>query len=371
MVIMNKIIKYLLSFLFFTQISCQEKKEDPKTKTMTKYEWTEGTSAALGYPMEVYKGGIECEGGEWVGLSFGIVPGDGSWGLINHGMGNGFKSLPARLDFVWMSYMENQFYMIDTDIDTAKIKEYFSKGYQVKATSGSGNVKHLNYKDIGVGMAPGGVVVVWVAGVGVQKEVGRYQGKKVTIPESEIAKLDSHENRFWRKDYLDEVLNNGKVIPTEIKEKNKGKAIPFGLWDTYRIRYSWKPVFELPENAKLNPLTDVGISTVNGEWEQLGAEKNPLTESEWRAIPATISFSLVGADQIKYEAGCDLDEKSAFDAFTKVFGNDPKSTKAAIFIKVNEAYSFFTVLLKGENGKEAFIKTANLEMFKSKVKYKY
>lgn len=30
---------------------------------MTKYEWTEGTSAPLGYPMEVYKGGIECEGG--------------------------------------------------------------------------------------------------------------------------------------------------------------------------------------------------------------------------------------------------------------------------------------------------------------------
>ncbi|PWN68973.1 hypothetical protein C1631_012950 [Chryseobacterium phosphatilyticum] len=142
------------------------------------------------------------------------------------------------------------------------------------------------------------------------------------------------------------------------------------MWDTYRIRYSWKPVFELPENAKLNPLTDVGMSAVNGEWEQLDAERNPLTESEWRAIPVTISFSLVGSDQIRYEAGSSLDEKSAFEAFTKVFGDDPKSTRASIVVKVNEAYSFFTVLLKGENGKEAFIKTENLEMFKSKVKYK-
>lgn len=365
---MNKVIKYLLSFLFFTQISCQEKKENKKTETMTKYEWTEGTSAPLGYPMEVYKGGMECEGGEWVGLSFGIIPGSHSWGSLNHGMGNGFKSLPSRLDFIWMSYLENQFYMIDTAIDTDKIKDYFSKGYQVKVTNGSGEIEHLNYNSIGVGMAPGGVVVVWVAGVGVQKEVGRYQGKKVTIPESEVARLDSHENRFWRKDYLNEVFNNGKVIPAEVREKNKGKAIPFGLWDTYRIRYSWKPVFELPKNAKLNSLTDIGLTAINGEWEQLDAAKIPLAEHEMRAIPTRVLFSLVDADNNRYGASCDLNEKSGFEAFAKVFGDDPKSTRANLIIKVNEAYSFFTVVLKGENGKEAFIKTDSLEMFKSKKK---
>ncbi|WP_353150043.1 DUF2931 family protein [Chryseobacterium sp.] len=360
---MNNIIKYLVSLLFFIQISCQEKKEDKKTETMTKYEWTEGTSAPLGYPMEVYKGGIECEGGEWVSLGFGIVPGRNDWGAINHGMGNGFKSLPSRLDFIWMSYMENQFYMIDTAIDIAKIKEYFSKGYQIKASSGSGNIKHLNYNEIGVGMAPGGVVVVWVAGVGVQKEVGRYQGKKVTIPESEIAKLDSHENRFWRKDYLDEIFNNGKVIPVEIREKNKDKPIPFGLWDTYRIRYSWKPVFELPENAKLNPLTDIGMSSVNGEQEQIDAAKISLAENELRAIPRSIGFDFIGSDNKKYGADCDLNEKSSFEAFKAVFGDNPDSTKASIIIKVNEANSYFTIKLKGENGKEAFIKADKVEVF--------
>ncbi|AZB20114.1 DUF2931 family protein [Chryseobacterium indologenes] len=360
---MNKILKYLLSFLFFTQMSCQEKKAPKKTETMTKYEWTEATSASLGYPMEVYKGGIECEGGEWVSLGFGIAPGGNRWGTINNGMGNGFKSLPSRLDFVWMSYMENQFYMVDTPINTAKIKEYFSKGYQVKVTNGSGETEHLNYNKICVGMAPGGVVVVWVAGVGVQKEVGRYQAKKVTIPESEIATLDSHENRFWRKDYLEMVQTREQIIPERIREENKGKPIPFGLWDQYRIRYSWKPVFELPENAGLNPLTDVGMSSLNGEQEQLDAAKISLSENEMRAIPRSIGFDFIGADKKKYGADCDLNEKSAFEAFAKVFGDDPKSTKASLFIKVNEAYSFFTVLLKGENGKEAFIKTDKVEVF--------
>jgi hypothetical protein len=363
---MNKIIKYLLSFLFFTQISCQEKKEHQKTKTMTKYEWTEGTSAPLGYPMEVYKGGIECEGGEWVGLSFGIVPGNHSWGSINNGMSNGFKSLPRRLDFIWMSYMENQFYQIDTDIDTEMIRKYFSKGFEIKGASGKG--QHLNYDVISVGMAPGGVVVVWVAGIGWQKEIGRYQGKKVTIPESEIAKLDSHENRFWRKDYLEMVHTREQIIPKKIQEENKGKPIPLGLWDVYRTRFSWKAVFELPENAKLNPLRDVGITMINGEKEQFDAAKNPLSDYDFRTIPSSISMSVLDKDNNRYGAACNLDEKSSFDAFNSVFGDDPKSTKAELVIKVNEAFSFFTVKLKGENGKEAFIKTDKLEIFKSKKK---
>jgi len=363
---MNKAIKFLLSFLFFIQISCQDKKSDQKTKTMTKYEWTEGTSAALGYPMEVYKGGIECEGGEWVGLNFGIASGNQGWGTINNGMSNGFKSLPKRLDFIWMSYLENQFYQVDTEIDTEKIRKYFSQGFEIKGASGK--PQHLNYDVISVGMAPGGVVVVWISGVGWQKEIGRYQGKKVTIPESEIAKLDSHENRFWRKDYLEMVHTREQIIPKKVQEENKGKPIPLGLWDVYRTRFSWKPVFELPENAKLNPLRDVGIEMINGEKEQFDAAKNPLSDFDFRAIPRSISMSVSDKDNNRYGAACNLDGKSSLDAFNTVFGDDPKSTKAELVIKVNEAFSFFTVKLKGENGKEAFIKTDSLEMFKSKKK---
>ncbi|MGE8432097.1 DUF2931 family protein [Chryseobacterium joostei] len=360
---MNKIIKYLLGFLFFTQISCQEKKDQKKTEAMTKYEWSEGRSASLGYPMEVYKGGIDCEGGEWVSLDNGMIPGNDIWGSVNNGMSKGFKSLPTRLDFIWMSYMENQFYLIDTAIDTNKIREYFKKGFDIKVTNGSGDIEHMTYKTVCVGLAPGGVVVVWVSGIGDQKEIGRYQAKKVNIPESEIAKLDSHQNRFWRKDYLDMVHTREQIIPAKVREENKGKPIPFGLWDTYRIRYSWKPVFELPEKAKLNPLANVKLSTVNGEIEQLDTAKTPVAENEPRAIPRRIVFDFIGADGKEYGANCDLNEKSSFEAFKTVFGDNPNSTKAYIIVKVNEANSYFTIKLKGENGKEAFIKADKIEVF--------
>ena len=70
-----KLIKYLLSFLFFIEISCQENKSIEKENTMIKYEWTEGTSAPLGYPMEVYKGGMEYEGDGWASLDLGVTSG--------------------------------------------------------------------------------------------------------------------------------------------------------------------------------------------------------------------------------------------------------------------------------------------------------
>ncbi len=362
----SKVLKFIFVLSIFTQISCQEKKDNNNNLAMTKYEWTEGTSAPLGYPMEVYKGGIECEGGEWVGLSGGLTTASSAWGTPTYGMSSGFKSLPTRLDFVWMSYNENQFYHIDSDIDINKIREFFSKGYEIKGRSGK--TQHLNYDMICVGLAPGGIVVVWVAGVGVQKEVGRYQGKKVTIPDSEIAKLDSHENRFWRKDYLDMVRTGERIVPKKIQEENKNKPIPFGLWDVYRTRFSWKLIFDLPENSKLNPLRDVGLNMINGEREQLDVSVNTLFEYNLTAMPKSISFSLLDKNNERYGANCDLKEKSIFEAFQVVFGDKPNSTNAELIIKVNESFSFFTVLLKGENGKKAFIQTENLEMFKSKLK---
>jgi len=43
-------------------------------------------------------------------------------------------------------------------------------------------------------------------------------------------------------------------------------------------------------------------------------------------------------------------------------------SKAEIVVIVNEGLGFFAVKLSGANGKEAFIKTENLQMFKSKKK---
>jgi hypothetical protein len=106
----------------------------------------------------------------------------------------------------------------------------------------------------------------------------KISGEKITIPESEIAKLDSHENRFWQKGLFGYGAYKRTDYPKKIQEENIGKPIPLGLWDVYRTRFSWKVIFELPENSKLNPFRDVGIDMINGEKEQFDAAKNPLSD---------------------------------------------------------------------------------------------
>lgn len=55
-----------------------------------------------------------------------------------------------------------------------------------------------------------------------------------------------------------------------------------------------------------------------------------------------------------------MNEGSVFDAFNKVFGDDAEEVKAELVIRVNIPNTHFTVMLKGNNGKSAFIETEGL-----------
>jgi len=112
----------------------------------------------------------------------------------------------------------------------------------------------------------------------------------------------------------------------------------------------------------------VSIDLINGEHEKFDGLKMPLSDYDKRAIPTSVSMTVLDKDNNRYGASCEMNENSSFEAFNKVFGDDPESTKAELVVNVNEAFSFFTIKLKGENGKEAFIKTDSVEMFKSKKK---
>lgn len=57
---MKKLLTYLIGTLFFTQlVSCQNKKFIMSSE---QFDWKDATSCPLGYPMEVYRGGLEGNG---------------------------------------------------------------------------------------------------------------------------------------------------------------------------------------------------------------------------------------------------------------------------------------------------------------------
>ncbi|WP_265429842.1 DUF2931 family protein [Chryseobacterium sp. YIM B08800] len=140
------------------------------------------------------------------------------------------KTIPQLLHVKWLSYAEGCFYTIETPIDQEKLFSLVKNRYKSKAVSGSGEIRHEIYDEICTGFAPGGVVIVWAVGIGRQTEIGRYQGKKVTIPQSEIERLDSHEILLFKPEYRKMTMTDDRIVPKKIQETNKNKPISFGLW---------------------------------------------------------------------------------------------------------------------------------------------
>lgn len=349
-------------------ISCQQKKEKMEKNI---FDWEEGICSPSGFPMQVYQGGLTSEDGTFVGLDNGIM--DGPWGGPGSGMSRGKKPLPTLLHVTWLSYAERCFYEVDVELDHDKIVKLFQEGYLTKM--GALGIQRKTYDVITTGFAPGGVAVVWISGTGKETEVGRYQGKKITIPQSEVNKLDSDRAYMFKSIHWQEVvetsrenLNGNEELNPDHKNLKKQldeKPIPYGLWDTYRIKYNWKPVFVLQEGAVLDKDDDVLFEYFNGEFEHIFNKEFPLKEYSKKALPKGLAFSWKTKDNIEYAGSCSLSEESAWSVFKEVYGEHPEHVTADLEIRVNIPNTYFTVKLK-RNGKETFIKTEGLEVFKVK-----
>ena len=347
-------MKHLLFIILITQLSaCQNKDaqkqhiETTQTKEMqttqdrkTTFQWSEGLNAPQGYPIEVYRGGLELASG-FVGLSgLGTTTGFGGWGANGNGMSNGVKSLPKRINCIWLSYAEDCMYEINCDVDYEKIVQLFNEGY-ISSNRKRGR-KIETYSKITTGFAPGGVVVLWVSGVDKKVEIGRYQGKKTTVSPQEIASLDSHERLLFDPIHRKEIMKYPKIVAPEVQKANKDKPIPFGLWDRYREKYSWRPIFIIPEESKLKDQTKIDM--FNGEKETLIYEFFTNNEFYKRALPSGLAFSWWDKNGQGYSGNVDFDEKEILDAFAEMYKKD-RNANVEIHFKINKTNTFFNVKL--------------------------
>ncbi|PZQ87306.1 MAG: hypothetical protein DI548_06030, partial [Flavobacterium johnsoniae] len=121
-------------------------------------------------------------------------------------------------------YAENIFYDIDTEIDHDKMVKLFKEGYE--ENNKKWGRRKENYRTIIVGFAPGGVAVIWLAGAGKQVEIGRYQAEKITIPQEEIDKLDSHDKLLFDEANVKRIMSKESFVPLEVQKANQNKPIP-------------------------------------------------------------------------------------------------------------------------------------------------
>jgi len=326
---------FSLLFLTTAVTSCQDKEQNTAPKDQKEIEefkkkypvfkWEENLNAPLGYPIEVYRGRLETHGdnGE-IMSSTGLKQlstGERGWGSSGSGTSSGKKYVPNHINCIWLSYAEDTFYKIDCPIDYDKAVALFREGYPNRLAFFNYN-EHLkdHYDTIITGFAPGGVVVIWLYGGGRQVEIGRYQGTKYTVPEDEIAGLELPTKNLFDPSYRKFILTNKSVVPLAVQEANKNKPIPYGLWDSYRTRYSWRPSFNLKEGVVVD---DFNIEAYNSEKEQLFDERLAKNEFVKRAVPSGISFSWKDKAGQEYFANIDFDEDEVFNAFHEMYKNDP------------------------------------------------
>lgn len=334
--------------------SNDQNKKSSKKMDLEKFYWQENINSEIGFPMEVYRGGLEAADGSYVSLHLG--PDTGPWGSPGSGMTSGEKSLPNRLKVVWLSYAEEAIFEINTEIDYQKMLKLFKEGYKIKA--GDGSTMPVTYKNIMVGFAPGGIAVVWIYGAGKQVEIGRYEGQKINIPQAEIDKLDSHEKLLFDASNRKRMMQNPKIVPLEIQNKNKEKPIPFGLWDSYRQKYSWRPNSVSNDDKKIDRFN---LEMFNGEKEQLFDEDFLKNNYQERAVPKSVSLNWTDKNGTRYSGLVNFEEKEIFDAFNEVYKD--KKSEAELIFKINILNTFLTVSLKNKE-KEVTIKTNKVEIFK-------
>ena len=367
------IITLILIALWLTGCWGYKAKQN-KANAQPEYEWGVAVNTPIGYPIRFYAARV---GSTPIVRELYSITEEPDWGCAAGYESCSMEELPQNVDMVWLSYKEDCFYRLKTAIDYEKIAKLFREGFDERVPNGE--VRHKTYDTIVVGIAPGGVVVLWVGyGYLPLTEIGRYQAEKIELREPEG--LDNHQRLIFSKKDREEVLNSNTIIPEDFREANKNKPIPFGLWDSYRDnQYQWYPTFEIP-NGKIG---DVDYQYWNGEADTffftdfvaLEGQKDVFAPQELyhniRKLPLfkEIRFTYKAEDGIKYGVGLQFDWEDILATYKKVFGEHPEEVKAHLDIRMNRINSYLTVRLVGDNGKEAFIEPKLIDIGEANQKY--
>ena len=180
----NLIITLLVLLLSLT--SCKEKEDINK-----KYHWVAYVKPVAGYPIRVYRGVVYGkDGASKFGTSSNFIfendcpfplfsISNGTPGLFKNAEEGEAKGIPTHLDVSWLSYVEKcQYLLEDQPLDSVKIAELLKDKVYTLSLNENDTAPKIEEYNISVGLAPGGVVFVWLHNYGRVVEVGRYQAKK-------------------------------------------------------------------------------------------------------------------------------------------------------------------------------------------------
>ena len=382
----NIIITILV--LLSSLTSCKKKEKENINK---KYHWVAYVKPVSGYPIRVYRGvvygkdGASRFGNGQSNLFEDDEPfphfsiGAGTSGVFGSSEEEEAKGVPTHLDVSWLSYVEKCQYLLENQpLDSLKIAQLLAE--KVYTPSRSEDISPtIEEYNISVGLAPGGVVFVWLHSTARVIEVGRYQAKKI----EDIHFVTQKEADEYYKRTGDVILDEYTIEQRDYviklglpKEKIRMQyqqcgtpvteplvmddifKIPYGLWDSYQKRYLWKMTLITKDKTKyIHSYYYQGLNLEEeilfGErtWGENQIEKYKIpkkfqyTSLIPRAIPFVIFIKWFGDDGKLYRLWNNFNEAEVMDSFEKAFKGQENEV-GNLIIEVNDTKTRANIRLK-------------------------
>ena len=306
----NKLIKIILIFLFLQ--SCTKEKE---TMNQENFPYSVTTTSPTEYPTEVHQGFFTDAQNELIcgvpktGMLQAGWQGDGAKG------GQGGSAIPAHIDLTYVAYAEKKFYHLDADLPKEKILEVFRKGYLTQSNEIDENGKKImvpaHYDILTVGMAPGGMVVIWLSGNKSRVEICRLQARETFVDKDKF--MPNPDPNETQEEFF--ALGFKIAVPDSIQAEIEKNGIPFKLWDDYRIRYKYRFVVN-PYDDK-DKVTGVHNLQYSGE-EDFITKISDAEKYREQGIPYNVTVEFT-----KYFVNIIFDDRETLSVFEELQKKHP------------------------------------------------
>lgn len=367
----NKII-IVLTIVLIQLSACQKKdlKSGKNKENMNeeKFDWDGMVCTPTGYPATVLSPNVfYSSGGKYITLIPNMsYTGGSNWTGSGNGWASDPKPAPDHLSITWFSEAENKIYEGNFALPQQKIYNLFKEGYMrygfADDNEDSKETLHKEtYSSLTVGLAPKGMVVVWMDGQN-KVELGRYQARELDRKEAN----EVFKRHFKSSGDMPETIDKFEFarLPHEVQEIVRQGKISYKQWDDYRLRYNWKVGFNKPleiysyyigyfnsEHAYCLP------STMTQE-----IFNKIVLEPSSKVVPNNFGMYVTAQNHRNYLIRLEtLDEHETLEAFKKLEEISPKAV-ITMFISVDDDFKSFTVTLKNDK-KEIRLEKALLRLF--------
>jgi hypothetical protein len=289
-----------------------------RRQRVDRYDWLAERSAPRFCPIIISSSSFHYRGGGTLYIPPGALINDhpsAAWGRCSDVdvVGPDLKRLPDSFDVTYYSAVEDKLYQGEFQLPYEKTAKLFKDGYQELQ---SPQKAHTSYQRIMAGMAPGGEVAVWLAGVGRQTEVFFGRAAESNADWNDALRLPPHVTRPSRRESL---LARTKDNPNARQCMDRAAA---GGWARLHKRYAWRAVLE---NIDL-PSFLYGVEYYNGELDDIRIPEAQSPEGG-RAIPSEFTYYFtreMNQKMIRFavKAMFDLDESlEVFERLAQEGGN--------------------------------------------------